>query len=79
MKLKHIINSSQGKIIMSIILGLGIATLFREVCKDRKCMVFRKAKSKKIDNKIFKNGDKCYQYNLESTNCNKNKKTVQFA
>ena len=54
MELKKIMNSSQGKIIISIILGLGLATMFKRVCKGRKCIVFEKASDEEIDNKIFK-------------------------
>jgi hypothetical protein len=39
--LTKLMNSSKGKIIFSIILGFGIATLFRKVCKDRNCIVFK--------------------------------------
>ena len=35
MNFKRLINTALGKIIISIMLGLGLATLFRKVCKDR--------------------------------------------
>ena len=48
MELKKIINSRQGKIIISIILGLGLATMFKRVCKGRKCIVFEKASNEEL-------------------------------
>ena len=39
-ELKSFINSGKGKIILSVLLGFGIATLFRKACKDRNCLVF---------------------------------------
>ena len=36
MNLKRLIYSDVGRIVISIILGLGLATLFRRVCKERK-------------------------------------------
>ena len=41
MNFKRLINTSLGKIIISIMLGLGLATLFRKVCKDKNCITFK--------------------------------------
>ena len=41
MNLRRLIYSDIGKYIISILLGLGLATLFRKVCKDRNCIVFK--------------------------------------
>ena len=41
MNLKRLIHSDIGRIIISILLGLGLATLFRKVCNDRSCMIFK--------------------------------------
>jgi hypothetical protein len=38
--IKSLLNSTKGKIIVSILLGFGIATLFRKSCENRKCLVF---------------------------------------
>ena len=43
MEIKKIINSSQGRIVMSILLGLGLATLFKRACKGNNCVIFEKA------------------------------------
>jgi len=79
MEIKKIINSGQGKIIMSIILGLGLATLFKRVCKGKKCVVFEKAASDDIDDKVFKYDDKCYKFKMENTRCDVGKKIVKIA
>ena len=39
MYLRRLIHGPVGKIIIPILLGLGLATLFRKVCKDRKCLI----------------------------------------
>ena len=44
MNLKRLIYSDVGRIVISIILGLGLATLFRKVCKERDCLVFHAPK-----------------------------------
>ena len=76
--LKTLINSSKGKIILSIILGFGIATLFRESCKNRNCLVFRAPSMKKVKGKIFSYNDKCYSYNEKHTTCNQEKKILDI-
>ena len=40
MNLKRLLYSSLGKIIISIMLGLGLATMFSKVCKDKNCITF---------------------------------------
>ena len=54
MNLKRLIYSDVGRIVISIILGLGLATLFRRVCKERDCLVFHAPKVNKIKNQVFK-------------------------
>ena len=80
MFMKRFTDTLFGRILISILLGLGLATLFRKVCKDRKCMIFRAPDISNIKDKIFKYNDKCYQYTEKSQSCKThNKKIVDFA
>ena len=79
MYLRRILYGDAGKIFMSIILGLGLATLFRKVCNDRNCIIFKAPDIKKIQNQIFKFQGKCYKFTEEIEKCNNNKKIVAFA
>tara|TARA_B100000902_G_scaffold384971_1_gene425759 strand:- start:1083 stop:1322 length:240 start_codon:yes stop_codon:yes gene_type:complete len=79
MYLRRLIYGDAGKIIISIILGLGLATLFRKVCKDRDCIIFRAPNLEKIKNQIFKFDGKCYKFQENIEKCNKNRKIVEFA
>lgn len=67
-----------GKNIMSILLGFGLATLFRTVCKDKKCIIFYAPPLDEIKNKIYKSNNKCYKYVATATKCNSNKKIISF-
>lgn len=69
-----------GKIIMSILLGIGLATLFRSVCDHESCTEYVAVQPKEIKNKIIKNNGKCYTYNIETTQCDTNngKKIIKF-
>ena len=79
MYLRRLIYGDVGKIVISIILGLGLATLFRKVCKDRDCIIFKAPDIKKIQNQIFKFDKKCYKFEENIEKCNNNKKIVEFA
>ena len=79
MNFKRLLHSKFGQIIISILLGLGLATLFRKVCKDRQCMLFKGPELKKIKNKIFKYNNKCYKYTENAETCDKKKRIVEFA
>jgi hypothetical protein len=76
MFLNKFVNSNTGKYVMSIILGLGLSALFREVCKDKKCYIYKPVEHKYIDNKIFKADNKCYKYNQVTTKCNSNLRII---
>lgn len=78
MDLKGILHSKNGKILMSVLLGIGISTLFRKVCKERNCLVFKAPKFDKIKDKVFKFNDKCYTYTENLKKCNNSKQIVEF-
>ena len=79
MYVRRLIYSEVGSIVMSIILGLGLATLFRKVCKNRNCMKFQGPSIKKINGQIFKYNDKCFTYQHNIAKCDKHKKIIPFA
>lgn len=78
MELKNILHSKNGRILMSILLGIGISTLFRKACKERNCLVFKAPQFDKIKDKVFKFDDKCYKYEESLKRCDKNKQVVEF-
>jgi hypothetical protein len=76
--LGRFLHSENGKTIMSILLGFGLASLFRAVCKDKDCLIFHAPPLEEIKDKIYKYDNKCYKYTTKSTTCDKNKKIVGF-
>ena len=76
LNLSKFLKNETGKNIMSILLGFGLATLFRKICKGDNCVIFYAPPLDEIENKIFKQDGKCYQYNLVSTKCSSTKKSV---
>lgn len=78
LNLEKFVHSKTGKIMMSLILGLGLASLFRKVCKHRECVAFHAPPLEKIINQTFRDGDKCYKFTPVATKCNSNKKIITF-
>ena len=77
--LDKFLRTQSGKYIMSLLLGIGLASFFRFICKDKNCIVFAGPPMDDIKDKIYKNHDKCYKLVPTATKCSKNKKTVNFA
>lgn len=67
---ERLLHTPYGVIILSAILGLGMATLFRKACDDKNCLTFNGPVISEVQDKIFKHGDKCYTYTTETASCN---------
>ena len=72
------LHTERGKIIMSIILGFGLASLFRTVCKNNNCLVFHAPPLDEFKDKIYKTDGKCVKYVPIATKCSLNAKTITF-
>ena len=62
MNLKKLIHTKFGKYAISILLGLGLATLFRESCKSRSCIVYQSPSLSELNTKTYKHNGKCYTF-----------------
>ena len=63
-----------GQILISIILGLGLASLFRKVCRDNNCLIIKSPPVNEIQDKIFRFEEKCYVYEPKSSKCTPDQK-----
>lgn len=83
--LHNLLHTPRGQIVLSIILGLGLATIFRRVCKGNDCFSFIGPEQNNLRDKIFKfnsdndNNDDCYILKEELVKCDNNKKKLEFA
>ena len=66
-----IMETNYGINLISIILGLGLASMFRKVCRNKGCVVIKGPELSDVKDKVFKFDNKCYQYEKISTSCNK--------
>jgi hypothetical protein len=78
MYLGKFVHTQSGKIIMSILLGFGLASLFRTVCKNKDCLIFHAPPIEELKDKIYKNNGKCVKYSQIATKCVSGAKTVTF-
>ena len=77
--IKNILNklhTKNGKLILSIILGLGLATIFRKVCKDLECFIYKAPPESEIIDSVYAFNNKCYRYKKNNISCGKKKITI---
>jgi hypothetical protein len=79
MNFKRLLNTEMGRFFISVLLGLGIATLFRQVCTGDKCITFNGPVISDIDDKIFKQDGKCYKYATRPAKCDPIKKVIDVS
>lgn len=79
MNIKKWLHSHTSKYIISIILGLGLSTLFRKECKGEQCIFFTSPPINELEKETYVYGDKCYTYVNKSEMCDSQKKLVRFA
>ena len=72
------VHTQTGKYIMSILLGFGLASLFRTVCKEKDCLIFHAPPLDEFQDKIYKNGNYCYKLTPTATKCDTHKKIISF-
>ena len=72
------VHTKTGKTLMSIILGFGLASLFRKICKEKNCLLFYAPPMENLNDKIYKSNGRCVKYNPVVTKCSMNAKTLTF-
>lgn len=78
MHLDRFVHSSTGRILMSILLGIGLATLFRAVCKGKNCRILAAPPMEELEDQIYKFDEKCYKMEKNAIQCDKNRQTVKI-
>ena len=71
--IKNTINSDSGSILISVILGLGLAALFRTACNGPDCRIIRGPNPKEVNDYVYKIQGDCYKYTPYVTSCQSGK------
>jgi len=69
MNISKVLDSNAGSIFISVLLGLGLAALFRSVCNDGKCIVIQGPSTDEIKRNYYKINDECFKYTPVYTEC----------
>ena len=70
------IHTTNGQYVISFILGIGLASLFRKVCKDRNCIVFRAPDFDEVTKNTYTYGEKCYAFTKSAVPCGKTEREI---
>ncbi len=68
LKVEKFMKSETGSILLSVMLGLGVAGLFKMSCDNRSCIVYSGPNFDK-DKKTVKYNKKCYDVDEEMIDC----------
>lgn len=79
MYLDKFVHTNTGKIVMSIILGLGLATFFRAICKGKQCRVVSSPPLEEIEDQTYRFDDKCYKLEKNAVKCVNTQNIVKIA
>jgi len=78
MYLDKFVHSNTGRILMSILLGIGLATFFRVACKGKQCRVIASPPLTDLENQTYRFNNKCYKLEKNAMDCSASKKTVKI-
>lgn len=67
--LEQIFESLIGRIVISVILGFGLAAMFKKVCKGQSCVLFQSPDLKELDKYYYKIENDCFKYTPYVTAC----------
>ena len=62
-----------GRILISVLLGLGLASLFRKVCSGKSCVIVQGPSPEETQKYYYKIDEDCYKYTPYVTSCEKRK------
>ena len=72
------IKSKMGMDILSIILGLWLASIFKIGCDNRSCIIHKVGGDLQEHNGVLKYNDKCYKANEKSVSCDSTKEIIDI-
>jgi len=78
MHLSKFVHSTTGRYMMSILLGIGLATFFRQTCVGKNCVTYNAPPNEELEDQIYKFDSKCYKMEKNSVNCDSKKKIYGF-
>lgn len=79
MPLSKFVHTETGRCLMSVLLGFGLATFFRQVCIGKNCLSYNAPPVAEIDGEIYNFDDKCYKMQKSAVKCDTKKEILPFS
>ncbi len=76
MFINRLLHSKTGKCMLSILLGMGLASFFRKSCKGKDCIDYSAPPVSEIEGNNYKFEGKCYKYYPEPVSSKTDKKII---
>lgn len=67
--LSDVLDSKSGSFVISMIIGLGLASFFKKICKDGQCVVITGPNVNDVKKNTYQIDDECYRYTPVMTKC----------
>jgi len=77
--ISRLLNSSLGKILLSILLGLGLSTIFKQSCSGQSCITYHGPILGQIEGKTYQYGERCYKYKIVPIKCSTVRQSVELS
>ena len=70
MQIRKFAQDDVGSIVISVLLGLGLAAMFRTACRGDGCVIIKSPNLQDVQSRTFRvSRDECYQYTPEVVPC----------
>ena len=77
-KFINVMHTNHGRMIISIVLGIGLASIFRKTCKAAGCFKFISPPTKEVKESVYLHDGACYKFTTETIKCGSGKQ-VSFS
>ena len=74
----NLAKTKKGRIVLSIIWGLGIAFLFRKICIKNNCVKIIGPSHKKDMSKSYFHDNRCYKFSVKKESCTEKKRIIDY-
>ena len=74
--IEDLLNTPMGQLVLSVILGLGLAAVFKKVCTGQNCIVVQSPDLKEIDKYYYKIDSTCFKYTPYVSECERENKST---
>lgn len=68
-QVKEVMKDKTGSIVISVLLGLGLAALFRRACTGDSCVVVKAPSLAEVQRHTYQLGASCYKYTPQVVAC----------